>query len=166
MILTKEKILEAVKNKDIAIYPFDKKNIGPASVDLTLDDRFRIFKKDLTVGVDEGKNYKDISQLKRAKELVLEPGDFVLGITKERIKLAENICGWLGGRSRFARLGMLIHSTAAFVQPGIDNKQVLEIKNLSENRLTLKADVKICQIMFERTDGKAKYKGKFNRQKL
>ncbi|MBD3249566.1 dCTP deaminase [Candidatus Woesearchaeota archaeon] len=166
MILTKDKILDEIKKKNIIVTPFSRKNVGPASVDLTLDGKFRLFKKGLDVNVDERKDYKKISSLRKTNELVLEPGDFALGITKEEIKLSENICGWLGGRSRFARLGMLIHSTAAFVQPGVDNRQVLEIKNLSENRLILKAGIKICQMMFERTEGKARYKGKFNKQEL
>ena len=100
------------------------------------------------------------------QELVLKPGDFALGITKETIKLPDNMCGWLGGRSRFARLGLIVHITASFVQPGINNKQVLEIKNVSNNILVLKPGERLCQLIIERTEGRAHYKGKFKKQEL
>ena len=76
------------------------------------------------------------------------------------------MCGWLGGRTRFARLGLIVHITAAFVQPGINNKQVLEIKNTSSNTLVLKPGGKFCQLIIERTEGKARYKGRFRKQEL
>lgn len=88
-----------------------------------------------------------------------------MGITKERIKLGENICGWLEGRSRFARLGLLVHISAGFMQPGINNQQVLEIVNLGHRPLRLHAGTKICQFIFQTTKGKAKYEGKFKGQK-
>ena len=104
--------------------------------------------------------------LQPADEFVIHPGEFVLGITKEQVKLPEDVCGWLSGRSRFARLGLVVHVTAAFIQPGINNKQVLEIKNLGNSDLILKPGLKICQLILERTEGKAKYKGKFKKQSL
>lgn len=165
MILTKRKILDAFKNKEIRISPYNSKNLGPASYDLTLDDGFRVYKGSKLITVAEGTDYKNYTKLLKGK-IKLMPGEFILGVTKEKISLADDICGWLTGRSRFARLGLQIHSTAAFLQPGINNKQVLEIYNFSKNVLELKAGVKICQIIFERTDGKAEYKGKFSKQIL
>ena len=101
----------------------------------------------------------------KAKSVLLLPNEFILGVTKERIKLPKNICGWLSGRSRFARLGLAVHVTANFVQPNINNVQVLEIRNLSEVPLKINSGTKICQIIFQRCEGKAKYKGKFGKQK-
>ena len=95
------------------------------------------------------------------ESFTLMPGETVLGITLERIKLPPNICGWLEGRSRFARIGLVIHMTASFVQPGIDNRQVLEIGNLAPFPLVLKPGVRICQIILERTEGEASYRGSF-----
>jgi len=165
-ILTKDAILEKIKNKKIAISPFNKNNLGPASYDLTLDNKFRLFNLNLkTLTVDEKTDYKNISTPYTTNSLTLKPGEFALGITKETIKLPNNICGWLSGRSRFARLGIGIHVTANFVQPGINNKQILEIKNLSNTPIKLKAGTKIMQIIFETTQGKAtSYKGKFAKQ--
>ena len=165
MILTKEKILEEIKNKRINITYYNAKNLGPASYDLTLSNQFRMFKGNENIRLDENTDYKKYTKLVNGK-ITLKPGEFILGITEEKITLPSDICGWLTGRSRFARLGLQIHSTAAFLQPGIENKQVLEIHNLSSNTLELKQGLKLCQIVFDRTDGKAKYKGKFSRQSL
>ncbi|MBW2992355.1 dCTP deaminase [Candidatus Woesearchaeota archaeon] len=165
MILTKSKILEAVKEGKIKISPYNVRNLGPASYDLSLGDRFRIYTGSKKIGVSEGVDYKKFSKLIRGK-IKLNPGEFVLGITKEKISLSDDICAWLTGRSRFARLGLQIHSTAAFIQPGTSNKQVLEIYNFSKNILELKPGLKISQVIFEKTSGKAKYRGKFARQSL
>ena len=166
MILTKNEIVKEIKNGNIKIKPFNSKNLGPASVDLTLSDKFRIFESDDKVILNEKTDYKKLTKLKSLKKLILKPGDFVLGITKEQINLPDNMCGWLGGRTRFARLGLMVHITAAFVQPGVNNKQVLEIKNAGKNTLVLKSGEKLCQLIIEKTEGRAKYKGKFKKQEL
>lgn len=164
MILTKNAILEEIKRGRIKIVPFNKKNIGPASIDLTLDNKFRLFKKRGEIILSEKTNYKLLSSKIIAKELILAPGDFALGITKERISLPANICGFLTGRSRFARLGLVVHSTASFVHPGINNKQVLEMHNLGKHTLKIPAGTKICQLILLRAEGKAKYEGIFKNQ--
>ncbi len=165
MILTKKIILEEIHKKRIKITPFNRKNIGAASIDITLDNKFRIFESGKVI-LDEKSDYKKHTKLVKKSELVLMPGQFILGITKEKIKLPEDICGWIYGRSRFARFGLSIHSTASFMHPGINNKQVFEISNSSNVPLVLKPGIKIGQIILERTEGKAKYAGKFNNQKL
>jgi dCTP deaminase len=166
MILTRNEILKEIKKGNIKIKPFAKRNIGPASIDLTLGNKFRVFGKGKKVVLNEKTDYKKIIQLKKLNQIELKPGDFALGITKEQIKLPDNMCGWLSGRSRFARLGLLVHITAAFVQPGINNKQVLEMRNVSPNTLVVKAGTKVCQLIIERTEGKARYKGRFRKQEL
>jgi len=165
MILAKNSILDEIKNKRIKISPFNIKNLGPASCDLTLDNNFRVYGGCKDFDVIEETDYKKFTKLVKGP-IKLKSGEFILGITKEKVTLADDICGWLTGRSRFARLGLQIHSTAAFLQPGINNKQVLEIYNLSPNTLKLKPGLKICQIIFERCEGKARYKGKFSSQEL
>ena len=165
MILTKDAILNEIKNKTVKVTPFKKENIGPASIDLTLDNKFRVMKDGL-ITLSENVNYKDYSKLAKGHKVYLKPGHFVLGITKEKIKLPDYICGWLTGRTRFARLGLAVHVTASFVNPGVNNKQVLEIKNVGESEIILKPGLKICQLVLQRTEGKAKYKGKFQGQKL
>ena len=83
---------------------------------------------------------------------------------KEKITLSEDLCGWLEGRTRFARLGLMIHISASFMQPGISNQQVLEISNMGHVPYRLKEGTKICQFVFQQTKGKAKYVGSFKNQ--
>lgn len=164
-ILTRKEILKEIKKGRIKIKPFSKDQIGPASIDLHLSNEFRIFKKWKTAPVAEDVDYKNFTKLINVdKYKILRPDEFVLGLTKEKINLPDNICGWLTGRSRFARLGLSIHITASFIQPGISNKQVLEIKNVSKIPLILYPGTRICQIILMKTSGKSKYKGKFMKQ--
>lgn len=165
-ILSKSEIEKEIKKGNIKITPYNKKNLGPASYDFTLDNKFRIFNLNLKIfNIEEKADYRKLSTFKKSKSITLNPGDFALGITKERIKLNGGLCGWLSGRSRFARLGIGVHVTSNFIQPGVDNKQILEIKNLGNTPLKINADTRIIQIVFERIEGKVtKYTGKFVKQ--
>ncbi|MFH1455634.1 MAG: dCTP deaminase [archaeon] len=165
MILSRGEILESLKFGDIQIKPFKNSQIGAASVDLTLGKEFRFFKDHKKINLTENYDYKKITFKKRLKKLELEPGDFVLGETKEILKLPDNVFGLLGGRTRFARLGLLIHATASFIQPGCKNKQIFEIKNISNQTLVIKPGLRIAQLAFVRMEGHSVYKGKFRYQK-
>jgi dCTP deaminase len=92
------------------------------------------------------------------------PGELVHGITLERIKTADNISGRIEGRSRFARLGLIVHLSSGFMHPGNDSKIVLEMVNLSPVPLAVYPRTAICQMIFERTEGKSRYAGKFSHQ--
>jgi dCTP deaminase len=166
-ILTHDEILKEIKSGNIQIEPFHPECVGPASVDLHLGNEFRVFRKvhDI-VRVTPESNYEEITERIQVDDhLLLMPQETVLGLTQEKIILASNICGWLEGRSRFSRLGLLVHISASFIQPGIENKQVLEISNFSAMPLALYPGIAICQFVFQRTIGSAKYQGKFRNQK-
>jgi dCTP deaminase len=165
-VLTREQILKEIRGGTIEVEPFGRDQVGPGSIDLRLGNEFRVFKKlRNALVVKDQLSLEDLTERVVVKEsFTLMPGETVLGITQERIKLPGNICGWLEGRSRFARIGLVIHMTASFVQPGINNRQVLEIGNLAPFPLVLKPGVRICQIILERTEGAASYQGKFMRQ--
>ncbi len=162
-ILTKEEILKEIRSGTVEIEPLEHDQIGPGSVDLRLGREFRVFKKlRHALTVEETISLEDVTERLDAEDsFTLMPGESVLGITLERIKLPGDICGWLEGRSRFARMGLVIHMTAGFIQPGINNRQVLEIGNLAPFPLVLKPGVRICQVILERTQGVAIYRGKF-----
>jgi len=89
------------------------------------------------------------------------PGETVLGITRERLRLGPGLCGWLEGRSRFARLGLMVHISAPFMGPGIDSQQVLEMSNFGPAPLAVYPDTPICQFIFQRMDGDEHYAGRF-----
>jgi len=167
-ILTRDKILKEIKKGRIKIEPFSESQIGPGSVDLHLGNEFLIFKKvHNIVDITDKVSHEDVTEkifVKNGQRIILMPGETILGITKEKITLPENICGWLEGRSRFARLGLLVHISASFIQPGISNKQCLEITNFSPMPLGLYPETRICQFIFQKIEGRAKYKGIFEDQ--
>lgn len=166
-ILTHDEILKEIKAGNIVIDPYNPECIGPASVDLHLGNEFRVFRKvHDVVRVTPDSNYEEITERILVEDhLLLMPQETVLGITQEKITLAAHFCGWLEGRSRFSRLGLLVHISASFMQPGIDNKQCLEISNFSPMPLALYPGIAVCQFVFQRTIGEAKYKGRFRNQK-
>lgn len=167
-ILTKNEIIKAIKSGLITIEPLDISQIGPGSIDLTLGSEFRIFKRHIGVyHIRDDSDFADITELvslPQGASITVNPGEMILGITEEKITLAENYCGWLEGRSRFARFGLAVHVTAGFMSPGISNKQVLEIVNLGLTPLALYPGTRICQFIFEKCLGKAKYAGRFANQ--
>ena len=164
MILTKKEILQEIKQKRLQITPLNSKNIGPASIDLTLSNEFRVFPPAKEITLTEKTDAESITFLQKQKSIILQPADFILAITKEKITLPQDLCGLLSGRSRFARMGLLIDVTAFFIHPGVSNRQVFEIKNISRNTITLTEGLKIAQLILVRAEGKAKYSGKFKKQ--
>jgi len=173
MILSRDEILRRIKLGEIKIEPFDKKQVGPASIDLTLDNYIRVFEKKTRIfHINEKdifkqyRRYTTILKLKKGGFYKLKPYEMIHGITKEKITLPDDLCGWLQGRTTFARLGLSVHVTASFVQPGVSNKQVLEIVNFSPNELAIYPNTKICQIILEKMEGKAHYKGKVKNQDM
>lgn len=164
-ILIGKELLKALKSGAIAVEPLDQAQIGPGSIDLTLGNDFRVFKKKSKIyHIRNDSRFEDITRSVQVKDggfVVIKPGEMVLGITKEKISLADNISGRLEGRSRFARFGLAVHVTAGFMHPGISNHQVLEIVNLGHSPLALYPGTRICQFVFEKCDGHARYAGRF-----
>ena len=169
-VLTRNRILSLIESGQIGIDPFSERYIGPASIDLHLGNNFRVFKEtSLPLNVTEDENIDEVTEaifVRDTDSLMLLPGKSCLGVTVEQITLPENICGWLQGRSRFARLGLVIHATASFIQPGINNQQVLEIANTGQIPLNVIPKVALCQIILEECVGKAKYSGRFSHQTM
>lgn len=165
-VLTHDEILREIDAGRIVIDPFDERMVGPGSLDLHLGDEIRVFKRSSEPYlVDDQPDYEAVTEkLVIDDRFVLEPGATVHGLTRERIQLPPDICGWLEGRSRFARLGLMIHVTAGFIQPGINNHQVLELSNTSREPLAIRPGIRLCQFIFERTEGQAVYNGIFKDQ--
>ncbi|MFN8524309.1 MAG: dCTP deaminase [Chloroflexota bacterium] len=168
-ILTRDEILRRVRSGDVEIDPFTEAAVGPASVDLHLANQFRVFRRVREVfHVTEAATYEDVTEVVEVANddyFVLMPGETVHGITRERIKLPDNLCGWLQGRSRFARLGLMVHITASFMQPGINNRQALEINNAGPIPLALRPGTAVCQFIFEECVGRASYGGRYRDQR-
>ena len=169
-ILAHSEILEEIKKGRIKITPFDENLVGPASVDLHLSNVFRVFvhlptEIDVTEELDFRKATKGF-KVPDGEYLHLNPGQTVLGITEERIELPPDICGWLEGRSRFARVGLLVHVSSSFMQPGISNHQVLEMSNFGPIPLRVYPGTAVCQFIFGRAEGHGSYNGLFQGQSI
>jgi dCTP deaminase len=165
-VLTREAIRAELASGRLVITPFEEDQLGAASVDLTLGDEIRVIEDGAQpIDVVADSDYREHTRLERLdRPFVLAPGCTIHGITRERIRLPGNLCGFLEGRSRFARLGLMIHVTSAFVQPGVDNRQVLEMSNVAGRPLRIHAGVRLCQLVLMRTDGEARYSGRFAQQ--
>ena len=154
MLLSDRDLRRELSGRRIAFTPALKAGqIGGASVDLTLDGRFWVFKTGYAnshrpVDLDHV-SFEEATEELRQKSVVLAPGQIVLGITKEKIKLPADIMGRLEGRSRYARMGLAVHITSALVQPGSDNHQVLEIVNFAPFPVKISEGMRISQVVFE-----------------
>ncbi|HEY8514339.1 MAG TPA: dCTP deaminase [Candidatus Binatia bacterium] len=166
MILTHDAILAEIERGRVVIEPFDPEQVGPASIDLHLGDEIRVLAGGPhVIDVNDQADYRTVTEVRPLREpYVLSPGETIHGITRERITLPGDIAGWLEGRSRFARLGLMIHVTAGFVSPGVSNRQVLEISNVATRPLAIHAGTRICQIVLQRCEGNAIYAGRFATQ--
>ena len=174
MILTRNEILKAVHTGDIVIDPFEEEALDAASYDMTLYHQIRVFVEGLNEIdlMEMAQNANMLMDITRIVEIpaesyyLLKPGELVLGMTVEKLTLPPNIAGSLEGRSRFARMGLMVHVTASFLQPGIRNtRQVFEIFNASRNAIKLRSGVRIAQVVFERCEGMATYTGVFANQR-
>ena len=162
-VLTRDAILAELSAGRLRIEPFEPDQLGAASIDLTLGDEIRVMLPEAApIELSGEVDYRDHTRsLKLTSPFVLEPGCTIHGITRERITLPGNLCGLLEGRSRFARLGLMIHVTSAFVQPGVSNRQVLEMSNVSKRSLRIHPGVRLCQLVLLRTEGESIYRGRF-----
>ena len=167
-ILARSEILNEIAHGRIEIDPYDPEMVGPASIDLHLANAFRVFVRMPTdVVVADDLDYKQYTKgiwIPDGTSLKMRPGETILGITKEKITLDPDICGWLEGRSRFARIGLLVHISASFMQPGISNHQVLEMSNFGHLDLEVVPGTAVCQFVFQRTEGEGTYSGIFGTQ--
>ena len=166
-VLTHDVILRELDSGRVRIDPFDVSQVGVASIDLTLGTEIReIVSDEAAIRVEDATDYQDHTRVLGLEEPYrLEPGSTIHGITLEHITLPSDLCGFLEGRSRFARLGLMVHVTSAFVQPGVSNRQVLEMSNVSSRALEIVAGVRVCQLVLVRTDGQATYRGRFRDQR-
>lgn len=164
-VLGRAAILQAIEQGAIAIHPFDPMRLGPASLDLTLASTFRVFRKvHQVIEVREHTDYRELTdkiEVPEGRHILIMPGETILGITQERLRLGPGLCGWLEGRSRFARLGLMVHISAPFMGPGIDSQQVLEMSNFGPGPLAVYPGTAICQFVFQKLEGCEQYQGRF-----
>lgn len=152
MILSDGQIRRAVESGEIIISPFNESCLQPASYDLHLDNEFRVFKPHTTEVIDTKKPVTGLMEevnLEEGDYFVLHPGSFALALIKEKTGVDSKHVGRLEGKSSLARLGLIIHTTAGFLDPGNNLKLTLELFNASPLPIKLYPGMKIAQIAFE-----------------
>ncbi len=151
MVLSDRSIKEQMMTGRIRIEPFDPDDIQPSSVDLHLGSGFQVFRNSRYPYIDPSREQAGLMELVSATEgepFVLHPGEFVLAATIERIVLPDDIVARLEGKSSLGRLGLLIHSTAGYVDPGWDGTLTLELSNVANLPIVLTPGMPIGQISF------------------
>jgi len=151
VILSDRTMREAIAAGRIVIDPFDESMIQPSSIDMRLDRFFRVFLNHTMPVIDVKQNLEELTQLVEITDdqpFVLHPGEFVLGATYERIGVPDDLVARVEGKSSLGRLGLLIHSTAGFIDAGFDGHITLELSNVANLPITLYPGMKIGQISF------------------
>jgi dCTP deaminase len=152
MIYSDRSIREAIESGAIQIEPFEPAHVQPSSVDLRVGQGFRVFVNHRYGQIDPRHPQTDLTQLVETGEdpFMLHPGEFVLGSTLERVKLGNDVVARLEGKSSLGRLGLLIHSTAGFIDPGFEGHITLELSNVATLPIAIYPGMKIGQISFYR----------------
>jgi len=150
VVLADATITRLIESGRIGIDPYDPALLQPSSLDMRVDRLFRVFRNNLYPYIDVREPQEDLTELVEIDDgpFILHPGEFVLGSTYERVRLPDDLVGRLDGKSSLGRLGLLIHSTAGFIDPGFDGHITLELSNVANLPITIYAEMKIGQLSF------------------
>jgi dCTP deaminase len=173
VVLSGEQIREYVNLGKIIIDPYDEKLVGPSQVDLRLGTKFRAFRGNKLVDPRDKKSIEQNTRLvdTKGKPFVLRPRQLVLGITRERVAVPNDLVASIEGRSSIARTGVFIHISSGHVNPGSGTKEpipvTLEILNMNPSPVKLYPGMRICQLLFYTMDravrrGYDELKGKYS----
>ena len=149
-MLSDRTIRRLIDDGRIEIDPYDAALLQPSSVDVRVDRLFRVFRNNRAPYIDV-KVEQDLTELVEVADeepFILHPGEFVLGSTLERVRLPDDLVARLEGKSSLGRLGLLIHSTAGFIDPGWDGHVTLELSNVANLPITIYYGMKIGQVSF------------------
>jgi dCTP deaminase len=150
-VLSDRDIAGALAAGRVRVEPYDETDLQPSSIDLHLDRSFRVFRNNRYPYIDIRAPQEDLTELLNVADdepFVLHPSEFVLGQTLEWVELPDDLVARLEGKSSLGRLGLLIHSTAGYVDPGWKGKLTLELSNVARLPIALYFGMKIGQISF------------------
>jgi dCTP deaminase len=151
VILSDRTLREQIAEGRIIIEPFDDSYVQPSSIDVRISTLFRVFRNYTAGVIDVKKNMADLTEAVEIESdgvFMLHPGEFVLGSTLERIGVPDDLVGRIEGKSSLGRLGLIIHSTAGFIDAGFDGHITLELTNIATLPITLYPGMKIGQVSF------------------
>jgi dCTP deaminase len=158
MILSDRDIRAELSAGRIVIDPLGEHAIQPSSVDLRVDASFRVFANHRYPYIDVRTDQPDLTELVEVcigEPFILHPGEFVLGSTYERVTLPDTLVARLEGKSSLGRLGLLVHATAGFVDPGFSGALTLELSNVSNLPIAIYPRMAIGQVAFFRLSSPA-----------
>ena len=149
MVLSDRDLHEAVRTGRLRITPFDESAIQPSSIDLRLSTVFRVFVNQSETHIDPKLEQSSLTKevdVSDEGKFVLHPGEFVLGGTIETIEMASDLVGRIEGKSSLGRLGLMVHSTAGYIDPGFRGKLTLELSNHANLPILLWPQMRIGQL--------------------
>lgn len=157
MVLSDIDIIERVGNGDLTIAPYEEENVEPSSVDLRLGEEFKKVEHrdgfgivDTNISNNAALEYTDING-----QVVIEPSEFVLATTQEYVEIPDDLVAEVLGRSSLGRLGISVHQTAGFIDPGFEGEITLELSNHGPAPIRLYAGQRVCQIVFSELSSEA-----------
>jgi dCTP deaminase len=154
-VLSDGTIRRLVAEGRVLVEPFDDAMVQPASIDLRLGTSFRVFHNHRITAIDLAdppRNLTEHVEVEDDESFVIHPGEFVLGRTQERVELPDDIVARIEGKSSLGRLGLIVHATAGFVDPGFKGTLTLEITNLTRVPIILWPGKPIAQLSFMALD--------------
>jgi dCTP deaminase len=154
-VLSDATIRELIESGRIKIEPFDPSMIQPASVDIRLGNSFRVFHNHRIRSIDLADPPRDLTEhveIEEGGQFVIHPGEFVLGRTAELVEVPDDIVVRIEGKSSVGRLGLVVHATAGFVDPGFRGTLTLETTNFNSVPIVLRPGLPIAQLSFMALD--------------
>jgi dCTP deaminase len=154
-VLSDGTIRRLIADGHVRIEPFDETMVQPASIDLRLGSSFRVFHNHRIGAIDLAdppKNLTEHVEIDGGESFVIHPGEFVLGRTQEYVELPDDVVARIEGKSSLGRLGLIVHATAGFVDPGFKGTLTLEITNLTRVPIILWPGKPIAQLSFMALD--------------
>ena len=151
VVLSDRSIKEALDLGRIIVNPIGENAIQPASLDIRLDREFRVFRNHRDSFIDIRTPMESLTEIETIDDdqaFVLHPNEFVLGSTIELVELPNDIVARVEGKSSLGRLGLLVHATAGYVDPGWQGKLTMELSNVSNLPIKLYYNMKIGQLSF------------------
>lgn len=150
MILSDKDFSKRVRNKSLVIKPFKRDCVQPSTYDVHLSNEFRLFTSHETAVIDlkSKDSITELIKVSKKKGLVLHPGEFVLGSTTEYFEIPDDLAGKLEGKSSLGRLGLVIHATAGYIDPGFKGYVTFEMSNLNRVPIVLYPGMRVGQICF------------------
>ena len=150
MILSDRDIREHMKSGRLIIEGFVEEKMQPAWVDLSLGNEFRMFRiaSKPFIDVRNPHDHTELFTVEENDQFIIHPREFILGQTKERISLPDDLAAYVDGRSSLGRIGIVVHVTAGFVNPGFAGRLVLEMTNVGKMPVAIYPGMSICKLVF------------------